>query len=247
MAAEGRIAMEKGSGLTEVMITVFLSSLIAIAMIQLFLSHKRQYQQHQYQLERAFDLNRIRELMRMSVIKAGFTPCLPLSQLTLKDNREPGRILHDLRLQQKPYPALLTARMSDEFIEQFKILGSRQLWVKGHLNPKRPLIIADCFQAEIHQIESIKPYRGGFLLELEKPLSFSYSHQAYLGEWVEERWFVRENVRGKKALYFASSQSEELSSFVQRIHFKKQQALISIELELDDGHRYQFFASMRNG
>lgn len=240
--------MEKGVGLADVLISLFLASLITLLLIQMYLSHKRDDQQFQTQLEKAFDLERVSDLMRQSVMNAGFTPCLPLSHLTIKDLRPAAKAPHDLVIQTQPYSALQTARMSEHFTSVRKIGGSKKLWLAAQLsiNPKRPMIIADCFHAEIHNIDAIKPHPDGLMIYLEKPLSFSYRGKVYFGEWLEETWFVRPNKQGKKALYLRAYQTEALSSIIHSLHLKKQRQLIEIQLGLDDGHSYRFSTLMRN-
>lgn len=207
--------MKKQAGITlsEVLISLFLSSFLVTLLMQFYLTTKQQYSKAEEKLATSFDVRWVSELLSDSIRRAGFTPCLSLDQLEPKDRRQKGKIIHGLFIEKLPEPVIQVNRMSEYFVKVNKILNSTQLLLPYTVsfNLKRPLLIASCAQAEVQQIFDLKPHPEGVVLTLEKPLHSSYTSATYVGEFIEERWFIKLNKQGKKSLYYQSSQTEELS------------------------------------
>ncbi|WP_019218206.1 PulJ/GspJ family protein, partial [Legionella tunisiensis] len=103
---------ERGFGLTEVIITVFLASLIIIVLLQHYLNCKRFYLDAEITLEREFELQLVSDLIRDSVRRAGFTPCININHLQSIDRRSNKRIYLLLK-QMLVKPCFAFNRMSE--------------------------------------------------------------------------------------------------------------------------------------
>jgi hypothetical protein len=206
---------QRGISLVELMISLFLSSLLMSALMQHYLCIKEQYNHTQQVLEQRLELQIISELIRDSTRAAGFAPCLGVNRLKTKDRRDDSSSLAAITLDEKSQ-ALKLARMSENFVVLLKELSATRLLLDGKhvFDARYPILIADCFHAEVHNIAHSEKTRQGVLITLKKPLSFQYSAPVYLGEWIEERFLIEKNKQGKSALFYHTSQREELTAHV---------------------------------
>lgn len=240
-----------GFGLSELLISLFLVSIIMTILTQFYLSTKRQYLEAQDVLSDHFDLQWVGDLLSDSVRRAGFTPCLGIDQLIAKDRRNASRGISGLKVENQPRQLIQVNRMSEVFTPLVRVQGSTQLLVShsGALNPKRPILIADCEHAEVHQILEVNSYDFGDLITLAKPLMYSYAASTYVGEWLEEQWFIQNTAQGDKALYYHLVQTEELTPLIhslqikdQRIHEKR---LVEIFMGLEKDNTYRLVVAVR--
>ncbi len=240
--------MQKGSSLAEVLISLFLSTLIIASLMQMYLCHKRHYQQFQSDLDMLYDLQQISALMRQSLMSAGFTPCLALDKLTAIDRRADDKTVHALQTATNP-SMLHTSRMSEKFYPLLKVTGSRHLLLsaKALVNARHPVLIADCFHAEVHRIDSIEHSPQAVSIQLARPLRFNYQNGSYIGEWIEEKWLVRPNPQGVSSIYLQSRGSEELSSMISAMKLNQNKKLIEVALQTQTQKKFYFVTAMRNG
>ncbi|KTD65436.1 prepilin-type N-terminal cleavage/methylation domain-containing protein [Legionella shakespearei] len=210
---------QKGMGLLELLIGLFLASIILTVLMQFYLNNKRQYTESQSALETWFDVQWVSGLLGDSIRKAGFTPCLGINQLSTKGLR--GESLQAIRSQPQ---SLQISRMSELFAPIKAFQSSTELLVpdEGSFKERHLLLIADCEHAEVHQILSVEQMAGRTLITLDKPLQFTYDSPAYAGEWLEEQWFIKTNEQGIKALYYKLVHSEELSPLIHSLHTRIQ-------------------------
>ena len=238
---------QNGISLIEVLVALFLISLISASLSRLYLSNKEQYMKAQELLEAGFDVQWISDLLADSVRRAGFTPCLGVDQLTVVDTRNKTQVVSGIKSSSMPKQLLQLNRMSELFANVDVTKNSSKIFIPGSLTLKvqRPIIIADCYHAEIHQILNIDKTPQGFVLTLASPLVFSYPSISYLGEWLEEQWFIKSNPEGIASLYYRLHQSEELSPLIHSLELKKQvlhkKQLLELSLGLDGKkiHRIQ--------
>jgi len=106
---------QAGIGLSEVIISLFLASLILTLLTQLYLSNKRQYSEAQKLLETNFDLQWVSDLMSDSIRRAGFTPCLGIDQLKTIDRRNNDKTLLGLKIEQSPLQLIQVNRTRELF------------------------------------------------------------------------------------------------------------------------------------
>jgi len=239
-----------GLSLIELLIGLFLISLISAMLIQAYTINKYQYLSVQKKLEHHFDAQWISNLLGDSVRRAGFTPCLNIEQLEVMDRRKSPKFIEGgaIQIQQDGFRV---NRMSEHFAEMITIVHPQKILVSQEMNVHKQytLLIADCEHAEIHRLIQIEKTAQGFLLTLDAPLLFSYSSLTYVGQWLEEFWFIKRNKEGVPALYYKQSHSEELSSFIHSLSIKKRllsgKQILDISLGLDNQHTQRLTVSIR--
>lgn len=238
---------QSGLSLSEVLISLFLTSLIMSALIQFYLSNKRQYLNTQHILEKNFDLQWVGDLLSDSFRRAGFTPCLSVNQLTTKDMRVFSGNLTGFKSTNSPIQSVHINRMSEHFAKVFAISSATRILISRQvtLNPRHPVIIADCRHAEVHQILQIDALDQKVLVTLNRPLFYSYESETYIGEWLEEQWFIKQNKAGTNALYYSLYQTEEITPLVHSMHVKHDKPLIKVRMGLDQGAIKQLMVAVR--
>lgn len=241
--------MKKQSGisLAEVLVSLFLSSLIMTILVHSYLSSKRQYVEAEEILSTGFDLRWVSDLLSDSIRRAGFTPCLGLDQLNIKDRRPNGKVIHGLKIENYPHQLIQINRINEHFDKVVNIQSPTQILVShpALFHEKHPLLIADCEHAEVAQIFS----REGALITLNSPLQFSYTASAYIGEFLEERWFIKKNIKGEESLHYQLIQTEEITPLVHSLKIHKQKVhgrqFIKISMGLAEGKTYKLRVAVR--
>ena len=154
---------ERGFGLTEAMITVLLASLIIIILLQHYLNCKKFYLGAQISLEREFELQLVSDLIRDSVRRAGFTPCVNVNHLQSIDRRNNRTHLVAFERDAGKNHALQLNRMSEYFNPVLQIITPSRLLVPAGqaYTTKHPVLLADCYHAEVQQILSLRPTLQG--------------------------------------------------------------------------------------
>lgn len=203
---------QKGVGLVEIMISGLLASLLIAVLVQQYLSAKQQYSHLQNLLEQDLELQMINDLLRNSVRRAGFTPCAGLSSLKSFDQRNGRTGLAAIKSKASKVNSLELNRMS-EYFTHAKFIGQNQLWLSPDLQfeAQQALLIADCYHAEVQQVLSVKKTSKGTILTLSHNRVFDYVEPIYLGEWIEESFFIQKNQQGVSTLFYHQKQNEELS------------------------------------
>jgi hypothetical protein len=221
------------------------------ALMQCYLNSKSQYLHAQKVLATRFDLQWVSDLLTDSVRRAGFTPCLGIDNLHAIDRRKGLQTVTSVQIENKPRQFIQINRMNEWFVPIVRIINPTQILVPRtvEFNEKRPLLIADCEHAEIHQLASIESLPRNYRITLTKPMLFSYEPVVYCGEWLEEQWLIKKNARGKDALYYHGAQTEELTTHIhslvvnsQWIHGKR---LFEISLNLDEDKKQQLVVAVR--
>lgn len=240
---------ESGIGLTEVLIALLLSSLIMLALAQMYLGCKRQFQVTENRLAEAFDLQWISALLRDSIHQAGFTPCRSLDDLEHDQKQIPPA----LSIEEAPREGIATRRMAMHFNRVLEFQSASQLIVSNDvaIRLRQPLIIADCYHAEVAMPEVLRSSRQLQYVTLQKPLRYDYSGSAWLGEWIDEKWYIKRNRQKQKTFYYQEQhRSEELTSLVHTLTIRKHQTdhrpWISIVLGLEGKGEHELIVGMRN-
>lgn len=242
---------QSGIGLSEVLISLFLASIILTTLTQLYLSNKRQYMEAQKLLEASFDLQWVSDLLSDSIRRAGFTPCLGIDQLKTVDRRDYNRTIPGLKIEKLPRQLIQINRMSEVFAQIIDIQSPTKLVVSNGLlfKQQRPVLIADCEHGEIHQVLRVDKLVKGYLVTLTKPMMFSYAASAYIGEWFEEQWFIKPNAKKDNTLHYKLFQTEELTSLVHSLQIKSQRIhekqLIEIVMSLDNNKTQKIVVAVR--
>lgn len=212
-------ANQMGLGLPELLIALLLSSFIMTGLMHHYLATKRQYRAIQQKLERRMDLQLVINLMRESTRQAGFTPCLRVDHLITSDQRSKSRPLVAIDYGLNPRSWLRFSRMSEHFDTVLDRINSIQLLTTPALELYRDqsILIADCYHAEVQKISKIERTSKGQVLTLTKPLAFQYHPPIYIGEWLEETYFIRRGHNGENALFYHYQHTEELTIAVHEL------------------------------
>lgn len=216
--------------------------------MQFYSQSKQGYIEMETMLATHFDLRWVSDLLSDSIRRAGFTPCLSIEQLNLKKQ---GKLVPGLHIENGPRYLLQINRMHEQFAQAVNIPNPRQILVPHatSFNKKRPLIIADCDHAEIQQSFTMRPHAKGVLIILDKPLQFKYTRAVYVGEYWEERWFIKKNPQGKLALFYQLGQPEEVTSLIQFLHSRRQRrngaVFMQIALGLAEGGTQNIMVMVR--
>ncbi|KTD53787.1 hypothetical protein Lsan_4197 [Legionella santicrucis] len=240
-----------GMSLSEVLISLFLASVIMTTLIQFYLESKHQYLEIEKILESDFDVQWVGDLLSDSIRRAGFTPCLGLDQLNVIDHRNYQNNIHALKVENHPSQFIQVSRMKESFAKLIKIESPTTLLVQHlvALNEKRPLLIADCNHAEIHELMGINQQANETRIILKKPLIYFYETSAYVGEFLEERWFIKKNAKRQNTLYYQWVQTEEVTSLVHSLSIKKQfiqnKQFLEVTLGLEDDKTHKIMITVR--
>jgi hypothetical protein len=209
---------QQGISLIELMISLFLACLLLPILIQHYANCKQQYLYSEYQLEQAMDVQLVTELVRDSIRRAGFTPCLRIDYLTTIDRRDDLSQLSALKIDKAPSHGLRIQRMGENFMPVIQVIGTNQLLIAGaNFNRHQPILLADCFHAEVQEIINIEQQDTNRLLTLKYPLAFTYHLPFYIGEWIDERFFIQVNQQGVPALFYQTLRAEELTCLINRL------------------------------
>jgi hypothetical protein len=233
---------QRGFGLTEILISLFLASFIMIALMNHYLGIKYHYLDFQARLDEATELQLTTDFMRDSIRQAGFTPCLNVENLTVFDQRDGSMHLSAVNID----AGLYVHRMSSEFDVIHDIpQGSTYLVLNAHpiRHADRPVMVADCYHAEVHRITTIRNTLKGQEITLANSLHFIYESPVYIGEWLEDRFFV--SARG--GLFYQRNHPEELTPLVQSMNLQWKDRVITIHLGLKNGREWKIETKVRSG
>lgn len=219
---------QKGFGLPEVMISLLLSSLIITLLMNQYISMKQHYIQLQSSMEEAMELQLAGDFIRESVRQAGFTPCLRLDHLMTVDTRNGHTSLSAIDVDAD----LTIHRMNPYFNDLLSELNSTRILVTHYhtLRDDRPILIADCYHAEVHRVIHVSNTAEGQMVTLASPLVFTYQKPVYVGEWLHERFFIRPH----RGLFYQHETTDELTPLVKTMSIKMNGHVVLIKLGLGD-------------
>jgi len=205
-----------GFGLTELLVSFFISTLLILILTQHLLSVSRQHGQVHTTLDRAMELQWVFDVMRDRVHHAGFTPCRRLDHLVSMDTRDVPESLLPIEIKGDMRSTLCIRKMNETAPAQAHIKEDAVFMVDKSISLKsdRPVLIADCIHAEVHDVDRIEPTRGGRLVYLKKPLVFEYASSVYVGEWVSESFFL------KKSFFYQQHRVDKLTSWLSSVAFE---------------------------
>lgn len=244
---------QKGTSLLELLISLFVASLLMTLILQQYLITKRQYTQMHGLLEQSIELQMVTDLIRDSVRMAGFTPCVGISSLYSIDRRSGRTGLSAIVLNGEKNTALQINKMNENFATVVQQLGPSQLLLQTDTDyeEREAVLIADCYHAEVQQIRTVNKTKAGTVLTLTKSLAFDYITPIYLGEWVEERYFIQTNKTGRPALFYKHMHAEELASFIQslavKLNFIRGKMIVEVNLGLPKPLNWSVKTEVRAG
>lgn len=242
---------QKGIGLPEILIGLLLAALIMTGLMHQYLSTKQQFLHIQGALDASSELQLVTDLIRESTHKAGFTPCLSIHRLTTVDQRDGHKNLFAIDVDTTIRPTLRINRMSDYFVEISQVLSPRTVLVSEsqRFSYDHPVLISDCYHAEVQHINDIIQTKNGQVMTLDKPLAFEYQPPINIGEWVEEAFFIQTSQWGKKGLFYQTHHTDELSPLVHTMSLYLQRypdgTLLQVILGLDNARTLTIDAMVR--
>lgn len=228
-----------GISLTELLVSLFSSSLLILILMNQYLSVKHHYQHMVKSLDKHLDMQQIIDLMRDVARQAGFTPCMGLDYLATLDTRSSPKALQALEIHlgfqsnhmNKHYNLLLQQQSLTQWTTTLNV----------PLSSKKTVLISDCVHAEVHDIEKVNIKKNHQEIEFTRPLAYHYIPPVFIGEWVEEQFFVRSNI-----LYYRSTSTESLSTAVQAMSVSFNPPLLQVNLRLDAKQSIKFETALRN-
>lgn len=224
---------QMGMGLLEMMISLLLSTLVITALVQYYLNCKRHYQQLQIALDQTLEMQLVHDLMQTSVQMAGFTPCVSIPYLTM----------HEAKFAIKATAnSLQIGRMSEDFATVRQFINATTVLTTPIRTLKRPVLIADCYHAEIQEISQVYQSKSATEITFKKPLHFTYIAPVYLGEWLEERFFIHPPAKG---LYYQMHHTEQLTPIVHSLSVQLKNSCVGVELGLDGAKTIAFDMTIR--
>lgn len=242
----------RGFGLVEMLVSLLLSSLMVSAMMHQYLSLKRHHEYSTQLLMQAFDKQLAQEVIQHSIRQAGFTPCLRLDDLTTYDERY-QQAIPALTIQRHPIPSLAIHRMGN-YYPVLAVRGENKIvvplttsLVKGQL-----VFIADCYHGEVQTISHLHRLPQALEVTLTQPLHFSYEGECYLGEWVEESFYLKRMNSQAFALFYQSHhRADKLVTSLADMYIKKtlsprHRPLISVHLQFSDRSTLEFTTLVRS-
>lgn len=213
---------QQGIGLPEVMISLLLASLIIIALMNHYISIKQHYSRLQSSVDDAMELQWAGDIIRDSIRQAGFTPCLNVEHL-ITENLAAIEVDVDLKIN----------RMSSRFNMVLNNSNPSRILLTSTtlLHDDRSVLIADCYHAEVGRVLEVKHSSNGQMVVLANPLIFVYQPPVYVGEWVQERFFIRQS----KGLFYQRDHTDELTPLVKNMLVKQTKNLVKVILVLKNG------------
>ena len=230
---------QHGFGLVELCISLFLSTFIIIVLVTHLVRTRHQYQRIESDIDEAMELQWVSNLMRHSIRSAGYTPCARLDRLVMNQNVMP------LEVKENPQVKITVRRMDSNSVRVDARPQPNVLIVKSYpYQMSRPLLVADCYHAEVNALEAIKSTKSGIKLILKDPLYYTYQDPMYVGEWVVESFFIKHS-----QLYYKNARVDGLKKHIHdfdaKIFFKQNKQLIQMQLKLDDGRIWQLNTMVR--
>lgn len=228
-----------GMGLPEMMISLLLSSLISIALLQYFIGVKQQYHMLETQLDVTNQTQWVVDLLRNSIRQAGFTPCLRIDKLVAIDHRQIDPNVTFISTQE----GLLSAYMSPYFDEVIDVINATQLLATRTqaVRLDYPVLIADCYHAEVVTVKAVQSLANQQTITLNTPLLFDYQPPVFVGEWVEEQFWVKNN-----RLLYRYHHTDELTHVVQTMFVDMNRSLIDVTLGQADGRKVRVTTRIRS-
>jgi hypothetical protein len=204
--------MAKVEGLTEVLIALFLSSLIFIGLIKQFIVIKHHYIEVSHRVSQDTDTIYIIDDLRDSIRHAGFTPCMNVRYLQTDNTLNHHAPVSGIDINNN---SVVLRRMDDDFVRVLEVLSQNELIVPpGVFKPGHVILVADCYAAEVHEIVEVVPYIGKERIRLKHKLCFDYISRPYIGIWKQESYDLKATKKGP-VLFYTHQHTDALATNLQ--------------------------------
>jgi hypothetical protein len=225
-----------GYSLPEILVALASSSLLITTLMSQYVGLKQHYKRSASLLEKALDAQLVVDLMRDSIRQAGFTPCLGVEHLSTIDMRSQKRGLTAIDLHSGDAAGFQVNHMSNQYGLFIKQVSLTDLIVtkEAALSLQHPVIIADCYHAEVHSIEHLRSVSGNWEIGLNHAMFYSYQPPIYIGEWLEEGFFMKSDT-----LFYSLGHADALSSAIHdasvSLKTRHGKRLVHVALAMDKG------------
>ena len=237
---------QKGTSLAEMLVALVSSSLLILILMNQYLGVKQHYLRAEHWLESALDVQLVSDLLRDTTRQAGFTPCLGVDHLMTMDTRNRSEGLISIEMHTDGDSGFQINHMSAHYgllltqLSQTSWTATPDMSILKH----SPVIIADCYHAEVHTIERIRSENGYSEIKLDQAMEYAYVPPIYIGEWLEERFFMR-----KRTLFYQLEHVDALSSVVNdwsvSLTTRYEKRLLHVVLALEDNPSIQLDTMLR--
>ncbi len=228
---------QEGIGLPEVFISLLLASFTLILLMNQYLNAKQHYLYFQEALDRHMDMELVTDLLRKSVHKAGFTPCSGIEHLITADEHNEMSALKSIVLWKNKHSSVQINRMSEHFDVVLDMVDAESLLSTeaNVLKRGQKLLIADCYHAEVKEVQTVIQTSAGQFVRFTHPLIFQYRAPIYLGEWIQEAYFIGTD----QHLFYRFQQTEELTTVVKSMSSKIESYDARLLLQVIFGLRHE--------
>lgn len=232
----------QGFSLVEILISLFLINIMMLGLIQAYLSAKAQDVKVRNLILQQQEFFWVKTQMQHAVRMAGFTPCRSYSHFDSEKRPtfayQNGDRAALQAVYMNPHYNVLKSRLTDDLLISTAYIP---------INPRKPLIIADCEHAEIVRIAQIKSSQGELTIQLAQPLARSFKNPVYLGELIDETFFLKMNHHGSISLFYGRNASNELSDRFSSFYIEPQgDRVVKLSLKSVEGDVYEFITARRN-
>lgn len=179
----------RGIGLAEVLISLFLASLLLVMVTQHYAEIALKTRHFHALVNEKTELLQVVTFLRERIRNAGFLPCVSLNRLSMPP----------VKAVEVSGDTLILRSMSPNYQEAAFSRGERLS--NAHFADK-PVIIADCLKAEVQTASA------------RSPLTADCTRFCHIGELLEERFYVKRDSSGSKALMYAASHPEVLTNAI---------------------------------
>lgn len=241
---------ENGFSFVEILFSLFLSALLMTVLIEQLISAKKQYHFFKSALENTLALEWVENLMKDSLQRAGFTPCLRVDRLVSNDFRTHNAI-RALIVGKTPLEGFSVNRMSEYFNTAIQLKSNAlTIFANASYRAHDLILITDCYHAELQEIRKVQRLNGKTVLQLKSNLLFDYQKPIYLGKWIEEHFFIQKTKGGKKALFYRrSNRTDELTPLITHLAIDqaiKKKWVLKIELRLNNQDKILLATTVRS-
>tara|TARA_Y100000588_G_C14227306_1_gene913755 strand:- start:1479 stop:2210 length:732 start_codon:yes stop_codon:yes gene_type:complete len=226
-----------GFGVTEQLISILISSIILMCLVQFYLSFKKFFFLYHMKAQEFSENILISELIRNRIQHAGFTPCMNVKHLISTNIFDDQKPIRPFTVQMLPSPQLTIERMSENY-DHTTIVDSRHIIIDNNqfkLKKNDKILIADCFHCETASVQSLKKSKGQSVIELSHALAHRYQGRVYVGSYLKETFYLS-TLRGYDEFRYDLDRSEVLSDSMttfQPIHVDQNEIIIRMKFKND--------------
>lgn len=206
-----------GIVLTEILVSMALSSMLVVGVINFYIGFKKQFLISHIKMEEFTEKKLITSLLRHRIYHAGFTPCMNLKYLKTQNKFDENKPINHLKLNQSSKHTLTIQRMNESFAISRVLNNQLMESDSNHMNLKKgdKILIADCYHAETAEIHSINYNSQKHFIQLSEPLSFVYEDTVYFGQFMRESFYL-ETINDKHQFRYQLNRSDVLTESISK-------------------------------